>query len=136
MLLGKRCEEELSMLQVEMINVLAYWKNRLEQLTTYLDDNLCMRKTISRGGLTLDELQTATTEVEMIVNSRPLTYISMDSIQEAVTPSHLMTGRRLMSLPDGPYNEENCTCRMPDRKDVPMVECFGCSSWFHFASRS
>ncbi len=26
-----------------------------------------------------------------------------------------------------------CTCRMPDRKDVPMVECSGCSSWFHFA---
>ncbi len=55
MLLGKRCEEELSMLQVEMINVLAYWKNRLEQLTTYLDDcvslqsesNLLIRGTYS-----------------------------------------------------------------------------------------
>ncbi len=61
----------------------------------------CMRKTIGRGRLTLDELQTAATEVEMMVNSHLLTYISMDSIQEAVTPSHLMTGRRLMSLPDG-----------------------------------
>ena len=54
MLLGKRCEEELSMLQVEIINVLAYWKNRLEQLTTYLDDcvslqseNLLVRETYS-----------------------------------------------------------------------------------------
>ena len=66
----------------------------------------CMRKTIGRGRLTLDELQTATAEVEMIVNSRPLSYISTDSIQEPITPSHLMTGRRLMSLPDGPYNTE------------------------------
>ena len=66
----------------------------------------CLCKTIGRGRLTLDELQTATAEVEMIVNSRPLSYVSVDSIQEAVTPSHLLTGRRLMSLPDGPYNTE------------------------------
>ena len=64
----------------------------------------CLRKTISR--LTLDELQTAITEVEMIVNSRPLTYLSMDSVQEPITPSHLLTGHRVMSLPDGPYNSE------------------------------
>ena len=63
----------------------------------------CLRKTIGRRRLTLDELQTATAEVEMIVNSRPL---SLDSIQEPITPSHLLTGRRLMSLPDGPYNTE------------------------------
>ena len=66
----------------------------------------CLRKTIGRGRLTLDELQTATAEVEMIVNSRPLSYVSTDGIQEPIIPSHLMTGRRLMSLPDGPYNIE------------------------------
>ena len=42
----------------------------------------------------------------MIVNYRPLSYVSMDSIQEPIPPSHLMTGHRLMSLPDGPYNTE------------------------------
>ena len=40
------------------------------------------------------------------MNSRPLTYLSMDSVQEPITPSHLLTGRRVMSLPDGPYNSE------------------------------
>ena len=30
----------------------------------------------------------------------------MDSVQEPITPSHLLTGRRVMSLPDGPYNNE------------------------------
>ena len=28
-----------------------------------------------------------------------------DNIQEPITPSHLLTGR-VMSLPDGPYNNE------------------------------
>ena len=65
----------------------------------------CLRKTIGRGRLTL-ELQTAVTEVEMIVNSRPLSYLSTDSGQESITPSHLLTGHRVMSLPDGPYNNE------------------------------
>ena len=46
------------------------------------------------------------TEVEMIVNSRPLSYLSTDNIQESITPSHLLTGHRVMSLPDGPYNKE------------------------------
>ena len=54
----------------------------------------------------MDELVTATTEVEMIVNSRPLSNLSTEDIEEPHTPSHLITGRRLMSLQDGPYNRD------------------------------
>lgn len=64
----------------------------------------CLRKTISRGRLTLDEFQMAVTEVEMSVNSRPLSYLSTDSGQESITLLHLLTGH--MSLPDGPYSNE------------------------------
>ncbi len=62
----------------------------------------CLRKAIGRGRLTLDELTAAVTEIEMIVNSRPLSYmyVSTEDIKEPITPSHLMTGCRLMSLPD------------------------------------
>ena len=67
----------------------------------------CLKKTIGRARLTHDELTTAMTEVEMIVNSRPLSYVSTEDDKEPITPSHLMTGRRLMSLPDGPYNHDN-----------------------------
>ena len=66
----------------------------------------CLRKTIGRERLTMDELSTAVTEVEMIVNSRPLSHVSMEDVEEPITPSHLMVGRRILSLPDGPYLED------------------------------
>ena len=39
-------------------------------------------------------------EVEAVLNSRPLSYVSMDDLEEPHTPSHLLTGRRILSLPD------------------------------------
>lgn len=42
---------------------------------------------------------TAMVEVEAVINSRPLTYVSMEDIEEPLTPSHLLTGRRILSLP-------------------------------------
>ena len=61
----------------------------------------CLKKTIGKAKLTHDELSTALTEVEAILNSRPLSYISSDDLDEPLTPSHLLTGRRILSLPDG-----------------------------------
>ena len=61
----------------------------------------CLRKTIGRAKLTHDELLTALTEVEVIVNSRPLSYLSTEDIEEPLTPSHLLIGRRVLNLPDG-----------------------------------
>jgi len=37
-----------------------------------------------------------------VLNSRPLTYV-YDEIDEILTPSHLVLGRRLMSQPDRSY---------------------------------
>jgi len=60
----------------------------------------CLRKTIGRAKLTYDELSTVLTEVEAIVNSRPLSYLSSEDLDEPLTPHHLLTGRRLLSLPN------------------------------------
>ena len=60
----------------------------------------CLRKSIGRAILTYDELLTTLTEVEMILNSRPLSYISNDEIEQPLNPSHLMMGRRVLNLPD------------------------------------
>ncbi len=61
---------------------------------------LCLRKIIGQANLSYDELLTAITEVEMVINSRPLSYISADDLDEPLTPSHLIVGRHMMSLPD------------------------------------
>lgn len=60
----------------------------------------CLRKTVGRSKLAYDELNTAVIEIEMILNSRPLTYLTTDDIEEPLTPSHLIVGRRLRNLPD------------------------------------
>lgn len=59
----------------------------------------CLRKTIGRAKPTYDELLTAVTEVEMILNLRPLSYVSTEDIEEPLTPSHLIIGHRVLSLP-------------------------------------
>jgi len=45
----------------------------------------CLRKSISRAKLTYDELLTTLTEVEMILNSRPLSYTSDDDLEEPLS---------------------------------------------------
>ena len=59
-----------------------------------------LRKVAAQAKFSYDELNTALTEIEAIINSRPLTVLSPDDVKEPSTPSHLMVGRRLLSLPD------------------------------------
>ena len=58
----------------------------------------CLRKVV--GNARLEELSTAVVEVEMIVNSRPLSYVSSEDLEEPLTPSHLLRGYRVLSLRD------------------------------------
>ena len=60
----------------------------------------CLQKIIGQAKFSHDKLLTVITEVEMVLNSTPLSYVSTNDIEEPLTPSHLMIGRRLMSLPD------------------------------------
>ena len=77
----------------------------------------CLRKTIGRAALSYDELHTIITEVEAVVNSRPISYLSAQDLEEPLTPSHLMLGRRLLSLPDNLFygNEEEYNPK-PDKE--------------------
>ena len=42
----------------------------------------CLRKTVGQAKLSTDELLTALLEVEMVLNSRPLTVVSAEDLEE------------------------------------------------------
>ena len=52
-----------------------------------------LRKVLGEAKFSHDELLTALIEIEMVLNSRPLTYISENDLDEALTLSHLLIGR-------------------------------------------
>lgn len=66
----------------------------------------CLRKVLGNAKLNADELLTVLTELEATLNSRPLTYEYDEVGAEMVTPSHLIYGRRLLSLPEEIRNDE------------------------------
>ena len=76
----------------------------------------CPRKMIGQAKFAYDELLTAVVEVEAILNARPLTYVSMDDLEEPMTPSHLLYGCRLLSLP-----ENLSYCEPLDDKDFELT---------------
>ena len=62
---------------------------------------------IGRSCLSFEELSTLLTEVEGIVNARPLAYVydDLDGVKFALTPSHLINGRRLQNTPNSSHFE-------------------------------
>ena len=57
-----------------------------------------LKKIISRATLSYDELVTVVTEAEIILNCRPISYVSSEDLEESLTPSHLIAG--LSALPE------------------------------------
>ena len=77
----------------------------------------CLHKMVGRARLYYDELSTMLTEIEAVINSRPLTYLSAEDLNEPLTPSHFLYGRRIQNLPDGLSDEvgnEEFTPTQPD----------------------
>ena len=75
-----------------------WWGGLFERLVK--STKCCLRKILGQSKLTYEELTTVLVEVEGVLNSRPLTYVSPNDIEEPLIPSHLLIGRRIMSLPD------------------------------------
>ena len=77
------------------------------------------KKTLKK---TLESIQTIVVEVEALLNDRPLTYASSEiNDPEPITPSHLLCGRRIITLPHtAAQDDELCD---PDFGDDSEVRC-------------
>ena len=73
----------------------AWWGGMFERMIG--STKRCLHKIIGQSKLLYDELNTAVIEVEMVINSHPISYITSE---EPLTPSHLIVGHRLCDLPD------------------------------------
>ncbi|XP_064470153.1 uncharacterized protein LOC135384901 [Ornithodoros turicata] len=76
----------------------AWWGGFWERLIRSVKTSL--RKVLGKSTLRFEDLATVVTQVEAVINSRPLTYISEDpSDSEALSPAHFLVGKRLTALP-------------------------------------
>ena len=66
----------------------------------------CLKKAIGKNCLSYDELHTLVVEIEAVLNSRPLTCVSSEDVDEPLTPSHLLVRYRIMTLPDPSIPED------------------------------
>lgn len=77
---------------------------------------LAMRKTLGRSFVTYEELQTILCEIETGLNDRPITYVySEQSDIGPLTPSHLLHGRQILTMPHADFDENELS--------EPLFEC-------------
>ena len=79
-----------------------WWGGFYERLVRSV--KLPLRKILGKSLLTYEEIETILCEIECVINSRPLIYVSEDDLQNALTPFHLICGRNLAVKS---YNIEN-----------------------------
>ena len=70
----------------------------------------CLKKVIGHSRLSCDDLSTLVVEIEGILNSRPLTFMAADDVEDSLTPSHLLIGHRLLGLPYSSIPEVDPDC--------------------------
>ncbi|XP_065667794.1 uncharacterized protein LOC136088068 [Hydra vulgaris] len=55
----------------------------------------CLMKVIGKAPLNYEKLLTLMQEIEAVINNRPLTFVYNETCVEALTPGHLVFGRKL-----------------------------------------
>ena len=107
-------QQHLSDLHTEWVFILEkapWWGGFYERIIQSVKG--CLKRVIGKAKLTHDELVTVLVEVEATLNSCPISYLSSEDLDEPLTPSHLLIGHRVLSLPVPMADEED-----PDFVDV------------------
>lgn len=84
-----------------------------------------LKKMLGRTKLKFNEFRTVVAKIEAVLNVRPLTYVSSDLNEpQALTPSHLLYGDRLTSLPYDPSREDELLDPIFCKKPSPILDIF------------
>ena len=94
----KRFLAQLGVRQNYILPASPWWGGFYERLVRSV--KLSLKKTLGRSLLTYEQLETVLCKSEFVINSRPLTYVSSDDLEETLTPFHLLFGRDV-SYPSG-----------------------------------
>ena len=128
-----KLNEELLHMQVKwkfIVEGSPWWGGFWERLVQTVKRSL--RKILFRASVNYEELQTIIVEIEGIVNSRPLTYIYDDSVEEILTPSHLLLGRRLLSKFEEDFDDGNEVDNTVLTKRMKHLKSLSESFWSRF----
>lgn len=68
-----------------------WWGGFYERLVKTV--KMSLKKTLGRSFISFEDLRTMLCEVESVINSRPLHYVSDDDLLNSLTPNHLIYGR-------------------------------------------
>ena len=71
-----------------------FWQLRVSSIKR------CLKKVIGRRRISYIELQTVISEIELILNNRPIGVVYVEDHEDALTPNHLVFGRRLEVVND------------------------------------
>ena len=76
-----------------ILSLSPWWGGFYERLVRTIKSTL--RKVLGQAKLKFEELYTILTQVECVMNSRPISYIYAEENNKPITPSHLLLGRSL-----------------------------------------
>ena len=104
---GRELKDYLSTLSTSWrcILVSPWWGGFWERIVQVVKRSI--RKFLSKSKLMYEELLTVICEIESVVNSRPLCCVYDGNIEEVITPSHLLLGRRVLTKLNSDFNENN-----------------------------
>ena len=104
------------------------WWERLIGLT-----KTTIKKVLGRSFVSYEILHTLVTEIEGVMNDRPLTYVTSDAADpDPLTPAHLLYGRRITTLP---HRDDEPEPQMTTQSDVTKRARFQTQLINHFRER-